>query len=111
MWQLTLQFPRAFSFNEALLLFLARELSACRYGTFLGDNARERAERGIEATTVSVWEDVLDARNAALWANARYAGGDAAASDSDAAASGGIRRWVFCYSEVPLHCMRILLTI
>ena len=91
-WQLTLQFPVAFAFNEALLLFLARELSACRYGTFLGDNAREREERGIRASTASVWEDVLEPRNAALWANARYAGsggGGDGADDDVAAASGG----------------------
>jgi hypothetical protein len=43
-WQVILQFPTAFEFNEELLIFIADSLYNCQYGTFLGDCELERME-------------------------------------------------------------------
>jgi len=58
-WQLVRLFPRAFEFNARLPLLLAHHLYACRFGTFLFNNERERAEAAVEARTASLWAYVL----------------------------------------------------
>ena len=37
LYQLVVQFPSAFEFNEALLLFLADHMHSCLFGNFLGE--------------------------------------------------------------------------
>jgi len=44
-WHLSKQFPRAFEFNERLLIALHDCLHSCQFGTFLGNNERERKVR------------------------------------------------------------------
>ena len=41
-YQLTVQFPCAFEFNEDCLLKILDAFYSCEYGTFLFDNERER---------------------------------------------------------------------
>lgn len=41
-WQIMNQFPTAFEFNEEFLLVLHDHAYSCQYGTFLGNNERER---------------------------------------------------------------------
>ena len=43
-WQMMVQFPTAFQFNEQLLLTLHDHLHSCQFGTFLGNCERERLE-------------------------------------------------------------------
>jgi len=58
-WQLVRLFPHAFEFNGKLPLLLAHHLYACRFGTFLFNCERERAEAAVEARTASLWAYVL----------------------------------------------------
>jgi hypothetical protein len=58
-YQLTRPFPFHFQFNEAFLLTIADHLYSCRFGTFLCNNARERAEIKLQERTVSLWTYML----------------------------------------------------
>eukprot|EP01029_Cantina_marsupialis_P003978 TRINITY_DN139_c10_g1_i1.p1 TRINITY_DN139_c10_g1~~TRINITY_DN139_c10_g1_i1.p1 ORF type:complete len:384 (-),score=113.75 TRINITY_DN139_c10_g1_i1:174-1325(-) len=58
-YQLLLQFPDAFEFNETLLVFLADEQFACRTGTFLFNDEATRLKHNLQETTPSVWSLVL----------------------------------------------------
>merc|ERR1711879_287810 len=51
------QFPEAFEFSPALLLFIGKEVFTNRYGTFLTDSERERHMVG--ANTNSIWSVIL----------------------------------------------------
>jgi len=57
-YQLTLQFPREFEFNEKFLLTLVESLYSCRFGTFLYDCERERAENRLREQTICLWSYV-----------------------------------------------------
>ncbi|XP_045503305.1 myotubularin-related protein 4 isoform X1 [Colias croceus] len=52
-YQLMLQFPCAFEFNEAYLIKLATHVHSCMFGTFLCNSRRERAD--CAASTPHVW--------------------------------------------------------
>jgi len=54
-WQISLQFPGAFEFNEDFLIDVADELYFCRCGTFLGNTERERLEQHLPDRTLSLW--------------------------------------------------------
>ncbi|CAH0402660.1 unnamed protein product [Chilo suppressalis] len=54
-YQLMLQHPCHFEFNEAYLLKLATHVHSCMFGTFLCNTGRERAENRIQDTTAHVW--------------------------------------------------------
>jgi len=43
-WQLLIQFPQSFQFNEQFLICLADALYECRFGTFLEDSEKTRKE-------------------------------------------------------------------
>lgn len=60
-FQIVAQFPNAFEFTEYLLIYIADALYSCRFGTFLGENMRER-EQTLEAhkRTASMWTDLLE---------------------------------------------------
>merc|ERR1712039_58397 len=53
-YQISAQFPDAFEFTSALLLQLGAEVLSNRYGTFLTDSERERAEK-VKPQTLSCW--------------------------------------------------------
>ncbi|KAI8325751.1 phosphatases II [Martensiomyces pterosporus] len=54
-YQLWVQHPTMFEFNEAFLLDLFYHLHSAQFGTFLGNNSRERAEMDFTKRTKSVW--------------------------------------------------------
>jgi myotubularin-related protein 6/7/8 len=43
-WQLTQQFPCAFEFNEKFLIQLHEHAYSCQFGTFIGNNSKERSD-------------------------------------------------------------------
>lgn len=56
-WQLQLQHPELFEFNEQYLFRIARETFSGRFGTFLADSLTERAEK-VQPFTQSLWSDI-----------------------------------------------------
>jgi hypothetical protein len=70
-WQVILQFPTAFEFNEELLIFIADSLYNCQYGTFLGDCELERME--FRNKTQSLWSFINTRDNTARFSNPIYA--------------------------------------
>lgn len=45
-WQVSKQFPHALEFNEHFLITILDHLYSCRFGTFLCNTERERAQEG-----------------------------------------------------------------
>lgn len=43
-WQLIQQFPSAFQFNEKFLLTVHDHVHSCQFGTFIGNNEKEKLE-------------------------------------------------------------------
>jgi len=70
-YQLTIQFPSAFEFTAALLLFIGKEAISNRYGTFLTDSEKERTEK-VQPHTLSLWSAILDAGPATEHINPEY---------------------------------------
>jgi hypothetical protein len=62
-WQLLQQFPLSFEFTEDLLAFVAEASVSCRFGTFLFNCERERAQHEVESRTVSVWTEALQRKD------------------------------------------------
>ncbi|KAJ2354392.1 phosphatidylinositol-3-phosphatase ymr1 [Coemansia sp. RSA 2673] len=54
-YQLWVQHPTMFEFNEELLLDLFYHLHSAQFGTFMGNNMRERAAAGYSQNTASIW--------------------------------------------------------
>jgi myotubularin-related protein 1/2 len=54
-YQVTLQFPYAFEFNEYLLVTILDHLYSCRFGTFLYNTERERWTNDLKKKTISLW--------------------------------------------------------
>lgn len=54
-YQLFIQNPVAFEFNEMFLLKLANHTYTCLHGTFLCNNDFERTTTNLESRTLSVW--------------------------------------------------------
>ena len=44
-WQVMLQFPTAFQFNQHFLVTLHDHAHSCQFGTFLGNCEKERSEQ------------------------------------------------------------------
>lgn len=57
-YQLLLQYPYAFQFNENLLITILDELYTCRFGTFLFNSERERKKAAVRDNTTSLWSYV-----------------------------------------------------
>ena len=51
-WQLQTQFPTCFEFNERFLIEIHTQLYQCKYGTFLGNCERERADLKLALLTL-----------------------------------------------------------
>jgi len=68
--QLMYQFPTAFELNESMLIFLCDHLHSCLFGTFLGNNSKERKELDLKNKTVSIWTYILAKRQ--LFVNPRF---------------------------------------
>ncbi|KAK1941225.1 Myotubularin [Phytophthora citrophthora] len=54
-WQVMVQFPSAFEFNERYLILILDHLYSCRFGTFLYNSQRERVEQESVHPTQSLW--------------------------------------------------------
>jgi len=70
-WQLMLQFPEAFQFNEEFLICLADALYECRFGTFLEDTEKARKEN-CQPYAVSLWTWVNLEENKSQYINPLY---------------------------------------
>uniref|UniRef100_A0A7S4SLR4 Myotubularin phosphatase domain-containing protein n=1 Tax=Alexandrium monilatum TaxID=311494 RepID=A0A7S4SLR4_9DINO len=70
-YQLFRQYPSAFEWTPGVLLRLAQEAASNRYGTFLCDSERERAER-VRPHTRSLWSALLRPEEASGWFNWDY---------------------------------------
>jgi hypothetical protein len=71
-YQIWRQFPLSFEFNESFLLEVVSQVPACRFGTFLFDNLRERRERSVRQNTVSLWTSLLSPENRFKYINVFY---------------------------------------
>eukprot|EP00474_Spongospora_subterranea_P009059 CRZ09517.1 hypothetical protein [Spongospora subterranea] len=60
--QLLRQKPEVFEINCNLLCFLARESHNDRFGNFLCDNPQQRAQLGVQQTTLSIWQYIKNNR-------------------------------------------------
>ena len=69
-YQLLYQHPTRFEFTERFLRRLLYHLFSCQYGTFLGDNERERKEARLKERTKSVWDYFLSRKHEFL--NPKY---------------------------------------
>jgi Leucine-rich repeat (LRR) protein len=56
LWQLMLQFPRHFEFNERFLVYILDEMYSCQFGTFMCNNDRDREL--LKAVSPSIWHAV-----------------------------------------------------
>lgn len=54
-YQVTLQFPYAFQFNEYFLITILDHLYSCLFGTFLYNTEKERVQNEVKKKTVSLW--------------------------------------------------------
>ncbi|VDP24753.1 unnamed protein product [Soboliphyme baturini] len=54
-WQLMVQFPQAFGFNEHYLLTVHDHVYSCQFGNFLCNCDKERAEMQLTERTYSFW--------------------------------------------------------
>lgn len=60
LWQIWYQYPSAFEFNEEFLTFVLRHLYSCRFGTFIGNNEKERFYNLQSKTkTISLWTQIF----------------------------------------------------
>lgn len=62
-YQLIVQFPNKFEFNERFLRRLIYHLYSCQYGNFLYDNEYERSQNNTSQKTRSVWDYFLSRRH------------------------------------------------
>ena len=58
LYQLILQFPTAFEFNNNLLVFLSHHVYTWKFGTFLCNSEKERKQKKLKELTVSIWSYV-----------------------------------------------------
>lgn len=54
-WQMTIQFPYAFEFNEHFLITILDHLYSCLFGTFLGNCEKQREKMKVREKTISLW--------------------------------------------------------
>lgn len=54
-WQMAVQFPYAFEFNEHFLVTILDHLYSCLFGTFLYNCEKARKEAGLKEKTLSLW--------------------------------------------------------
>ncbi|KAH3745479.1 Myotubularin 1 [Pelomyxa schiedti] len=57
-FQISLQFPVAFEFNDSFLLAIVDSLYSCRFGTFLADCQFQRTALQLALNTVSLWSEI-----------------------------------------------------
>eukprot|EP01103_Thecamoeba_quadrilineata_P007129 TRINITY_DN1690_c0_g1_i3.p1 TRINITY_DN1690_c0_g1~~TRINITY_DN1690_c0_g1_i3.p1 ORF type:complete len:689 (-),score=109.67 TRINITY_DN1690_c0_g1_i3:128-2194(-) len=70
-WQLWVQFPSAFEFNERFLLSIVHHLYSCQFGTFLCNSEKERVEHHVSLRTCSLWDHLnsIESRSPGTYRN------------------------------------------
>jgi len=63
LYQMQTQYPQAFEFNESFLLLLHDHVYSCQYGTFLGNNDKQRRDAELASRTYSLWGYIHSHRN------------------------------------------------
>ncbi|VDN07312.1 unnamed protein product [Thelazia callipaeda] len=71
-WQVYQQFPCSFEFTEEFLIFLFEHAYASEFGSFLGNNEKEKAKFGVKNRTVSLWSYVNNPEILRTFVNALY---------------------------------------
>ncbi|KAH9108892.1 hypothetical protein AeMF1_015935 [Aphanomyces euteiches] len=61
-WQLHRQFPTYFEFSSVALVCIAFHVMSGRFGTFLGNCARDRVSMNIAQRTPSLWSFIIENR-------------------------------------------------
>lgn len=59
-WQVMLQFPESFEFDEHLLITILDEIFSARFGNFITNNNKEMEEAKIPMRTASLWNHILE---------------------------------------------------
>ena len=59
-YQLMVQFPSEFEFNNEYLLFIAKNYNVNLFGTFLYNNEKERKDKNAKIKTASIWTYLLN---------------------------------------------------
>ncbi|XP_056012454.1 myotubularin-related protein 6-like isoform X2 [Ostrea edulis] len=54
-WQLMMQYPCAFQFNERFLLTIHDHVYSCQFGTFIGNCEKDRLDLRLNERTYSLW--------------------------------------------------------
>ena len=62
-YQMTIQYPTAFEFNNYFLLFLSEEIYSNKYGTFLFNCEKEKVMNKADTNTISIWSDIFYEKN------------------------------------------------
>jgi hypothetical protein len=71
-YQLMMQYPNWFEFNEEYLISILDNLYSGRFGTFLSDSERENELENVSETTLSIWPWLLLPENIVRFKNAEY---------------------------------------
>ncbi|TMS36543.1 hypothetical protein L596_003684 [Steinernema carpocapsae] len=71
-WQIYQQYPCSFEFTEEFLIFLFEHSYASEFGSFLGNNEKEKKEYGVKRGTVSLWSYVNNPEVLRSYVNAMY---------------------------------------
>ena len=58
-YQIMMQYPTAFEFQQNLLIFLSEEIYSNKYGTFLFNSVKELEEHNAKEITLSIWSDIF----------------------------------------------------
>lgn len=71
-WQLIRQYPTSFEFNQEFLIFIAEHTYVSEFGSFLGNNEREKREHKVKERTTSLWSYVNHPKILSLYINPIY---------------------------------------
>uniref|UniRef100_A0A914C300 Myotubularin phosphatase domain-containing protein n=1 Tax=Acrobeloides nanus TaxID=290746 RepID=A0A914C300_9BILA len=71
-WQIMRQYPCSFEFTEEFLIILFEHAYASEFGSFLGNNEKERKDHRVKEHTVSLWSYVNHPEILPSYANALY---------------------------------------
>jgi myotubularin-related protein 9 len=66
------QYPSSFEFNQEFLIFIAEHAYASEFGSFLGNNEREKADNKVKERTASLWSYVNHPKILAAYMNPIY---------------------------------------
>ncbi|KAI5793518.1 phosphatidylinositol 3-phosphate phosphatase [Pyronema domesticum] len=106
-FQLMLQYPTRFEYNERFLRRLLYHLYSCQYGTFLHNNEKERLDSKVKERTRSVWDYFMVRRK--MFTNEEYnpdADGDEHVREVDGGRviypkyhNGDVKWWAHCWGR------------